>query len=371
MKRIEDTTPVVVGTGCVTPLGVGTPATRAALAAGRAVAPPAGTVAPPYLRAEFPPEIEAQSKFLNASGQMAATAVGEACAAARLSDSGIPDARKALYLAQLDLEHVDTHHFRTSFLEATESFTKPVEAQALNVATLRKMTPFYLLETLTNNAFSFLTAWQGMRGPNTSVSGWQAQGLLALSLAAREVRRGDADVALAVGAGCVAGAAARFEEEHVGALPPGAVASEGAGAVVLEALGKARARGVTPLAAVVGLGAAFDPAGKRARRGSPSALASAAGQALSEAGVGIGDLAAVAAADPETAATALSVIPAAKDARVLPWHRAVGEAGPASDLIDVALVAHGLADGTIHGKTVLVLAVGQEGSAVALVLARV
>ncbi len=370
MKRVQDADAAVVATGCVTPLAFGTAAVRAALAAGRAVRPPAGRVEPPHLRTSLSPELESQAKFLNASGMMAATAAGEASLAADLARSGFAEGRKALYLAQYDMDHIDAHHFRTSFSEATDGFTKPVAAEALNQATVRKMNPFYLLETLTNNAFSLLTAFLSARGPNTSVSGWETQGLLAVSLGAREVARGDADVAFAVGAGAVASPAAQFEEDHVRALPPGAVASEGAGVVVVESVASAKRRGKRPLAAVKGLGASFDPAAAP-RRGSVAALAAAAGQALSEAGIAPGELSSVAAADPEVVAAALRGLASARGAKVLPWHRALGEAGPASDVLDVALVAEALGDGSLPGPAALVLATGQEGYAMALVLARV
>ena len=305
MRRPIDGDAAVTGTGLVTPLGIGVPAVRAALAAGRSAPGPAALVEEPWLRAPVPPDLEAQAKFLNGSGQMAVTAVAEAVASARLE--GHEDARKSLVLAQVDLEPTSYADYRAAFEDATDGFKKPAASvpEALNPASVRKMNPFYLLGTLNNNAFSFLSAWHGLRGSNTTLSGWSGAGLLAVSLAARAVARGDATAAVACGAARIAVPVVRMEIEHAGLLPAGAVPGEGAGALVFERLAAAKARGVTPIAVVLGHGAAFGPDSPHGA--SPAAMRDAAEAALLEAGADAGDVSVVVAAHTDRAASIASL----------------------------------------------------------------
>jgi 3-oxoacyl-(acyl-carrier-protein) synthase len=367
VRRPTDGDAAVTGVGLVTPLGVGAPVVRTALAQGRSAATPSALVEEPWLRVEVPADLEAQAKFLNGSGQMAVTAVAEAVAASRLADAGHDHARKSLVLAQVDLEPASYAAYRDAFEDATDRFTRPAAAvmEALNPASVRRMNPFYLLGTLNNNAFSFLSAWHGLRGSNTTLSGWSGAGLLAVSLAARSVARGDASAAVACGAARIAVPVVRMEIEHEGLLPPGAVPGEGAGALVLEALAAARARGAAPLAVVLGHGAGF---GSDAPHGaSAAALREAAEAALAEADAAAGEVALVVAADARRAGAALAGVPALAGAPVRSFRENLGHAGPASDAIDAALACL-VAEGTPGG--ILLLAEGLDGQAAALVLSR-
>ncbi|MCC7138500.1 MAG: hypothetical protein IT460_08765 [Planctomycetes bacterium] len=364
MRAPRDRDAAVVGRGLVTPLGADLAATWTALAAGRAAAPPVAAAAAPLLRAAVPEELESQAKFLNGSGLLAAEAVAQAAAAARLAGAGHDDGTKGFYLAEIDWGVTDFFAYRPAFDDATDGFRRPLDAEALNVATQRKLNPFYLLETLNNNAFSFVSAWHGLRGANTSVSGWSACGTAAAGLAARAVARGDAAVAVACGAGRLTSPVTRTELERLGRSLAGVVPGEGAGALVLEPLADARARGLAPAVAVLGSGGAF---GAPPHHG--AAVAAAVGAACEEAGLSPHALGAV-------WAGAADGVASGAPGRPVELRRALGEAGPGSDAAELVLAVEALARGTLPdgrpaGRSALVLSCGLDGQVEALVLGRV
>jgi 3-oxoacyl-(acyl-carrier-protein) synthase len=349
VRRLSDDDVALVGTGAATPAGPGWAALAEAVAAGRAVAaaldPDDGAedaravarVPEPHLRVAVPEAIESQAKFLNASGALAVTAAAEAWAAAGLSASAPPEEDRGLFLAQFDLEESAYLWARPAVVEATERFSRPVSAEALNAATLRSVRPFYLLDTLMNNAFSFTAALLGLRGANTSLSGSSATGVEALGLAAEAVRRGDAAVALALSAARLTNRMTRHEMHALGRLPPGRPGAEGAAAAVLERIGAARARGAKPAAALVGHGGA---SGDASGEGLARALADAIREALDEAGAVAGEVALVAGdpAAPEHAA-ALALCGVAGGVATVDSRRSTGEMGSASALADALLAA--------------------------------
>jgi 3-oxoacyl-(acyl-carrier-protein) synthase len=371
MRALSDRDAVIVGVGAVTAAGHGLDATWNALAAGRTAAAPGAFAQEPFLRTAVPEELESQSKFLNGAGRLSAEVVARAVAEARLSDAGHADAEKGLYFAAIDLTVTSYEGYRAAMEDATDRFTHPPPMEALNVAAQRRMNPFYLLETLNNNAFSFLSAWHGLRGANTSLSGWSGPGLHVVALAARAVSRGDASACVACAASRLASAVTRMEMERLSILPAGVVGGEGAAAVVLEPVAAARARHSSLVAAVVGSGAAFGGSagrpGSGERRG--SAVRAAVDAACAEAGLSSREVGSI---------WARSLPPSSLDSErrpVFSTTRCTGEMGPASDLLDVTLAARALARGTLPdgrpaGASALVVAVGLEGQTVAIVLGR-
>ena len=353
MRAIRDDDAAITGLGLVTPLGFGVDNVVAALAAGRRAGTtvgnegdPEGTrwaalVEEPWLREPIPEEHAAQAKFLTASGQMAVTAVREALRQAALPARATPDHRRGLFLAQMDWMSIEYADFRPVFMDATDGYTKPWTAEGLNTATLRKLNPFYLLDTLNNNAYSFVTALLGWMGPGTSLSGPSGPGLLTVSMATRAIRRGEADAMLAVGAGRWTLPIARLELARRNAdLPENqrTIPGEGAAAMVLEPYALARARGAPITAVVLGWGAAFGPPDD------PRAVATAVEAAAADAGV---------------------------EAPVLVGfgqsRRKTGDMGPASDVADALLLAL-TADRGDSPKWVVTH--GIDGHVAALVLAR-
>ena len=138
-----------------------------------------------------------------------------------------------------------------------------------------RLSPFFIPMTIPNLAAGQVAMSFGPLGPNFGLSSACATGGHALGEAWETIRRGDAEVMIAgsTEAGIhevlVAGFAAmralstRNDEPARASRPfdrgrDGFVMGEGAGVVVLEELGHARARGAEPLVELVGYGASAD-----------------------------------------------------------------------------------------------------------------
>ena len=372
MRSIADRDAVITGLGLFTALGQGVPAHDECLGLGASAASGPRPVEEPLLRVTIPEDLEAQAKFLNGSGKLAVTAVAEAVVAARLEEAGLPDHAKGLYLAQSDFTLAEYAGYRPAFVDATEGFTIPVAMPALNASSVRKMNPFHLLETINNNAFSFLSAWHGLRGANTSVSGWSGPGLEAVSLAARTIVRGDAKAAVVCGTGRSAGVTSvmelRADRGPCRRARPRATAPRRWSSRRSRRRGRA---GVTPLAAIVGSGAACGPAAE----GEPvygDAVRTAAEQALAEAGAGAGDVDLVVAPSVTIGQALVEALPILGKADVRSFRAGVGHIATASDVVDVALVARWMSvpERNDDPRGALVIAAGLDGQASAVVLAR-
>jgi 3-oxoacyl-[acyl-carrier-protein] synthase II len=140
----------------------------------------------------------------------------------------------------------------------------------------RKLSPFTVPSFLVNLAAGQVSIHHGFRGPIGAPVTACAASLQAIGDGARMIRTGEADVALCGGAeSCIervslgSFAAARALSTHFNDNPTrasrpfdaerdGFVMSEGAGALLIEALDHALARGATPLAEVVGYGTTSD-----------------------------------------------------------------------------------------------------------------
>ncbi|MFC9224542.1 beta-ketoacyl synthase N-terminal-like domain-containing protein [Streptomyces hygroscopicus] len=158
--------------------------------------------------------------------------------------------------------------------------------------------PFYVdparfPNTVMNCAAGQSAIWHGLKGPNTTIAGGRATGLLALQYALRLQRAGRADAVLC-GAVEEFSSARAWLEWHARAdedsADSAAVLGEGAAVWLLEPGASAREHGRAGLAEVVGLefGCAVDA------RAARTVLAGAIGRLLERTGVTPGQLAAVA-----------------------------------------------------------------------------
>lgn len=139
----------------------------------------------------------------------------------------------------------------------------------------RKISPFFVPGTIINMISGYLSIKRGITGPNLSLVTACTTGTHCIGIAARTIQYGDADVMIAGGAEmataelsyggfCSSKALSTRNHDPEGASRPwdrdrdGFVLADGAGAVVLEELEHARARGATIYAELVGFGMSGD-----------------------------------------------------------------------------------------------------------------
>ena len=139
----------------------------------------------------------------------------------------------------------------------------------------RKISPYFVPSTIANIAAAHISLKHGLRGPSFAISSACASGAHAIGQAARAIQCGDVDAAVAGGTEAsitplgVAGFCAmralsiRNHEPALASRPfdlerDGFVIAEGAGLLVLEEFGAAKARGARIYAELSGYGASSD-----------------------------------------------------------------------------------------------------------------
>jgi len=139
----------------------------------------------------------------------------------------------------------------------------------------RKISPFFIPQTIINMTSGWVSMMTGAKGPNTATVTACATGTHAIGDAFEIIARGDADAMIAggseacvceLGVGGFSAAKAlstRNDEPEKASRPwdsgrDGFVMGEGAGVLVLESLDSAKARGANILAEVVGYGMSGD-----------------------------------------------------------------------------------------------------------------
>ncbi|MEZ6027440.1 MAG: hypothetical protein R3E85_14840 [Planctomycetota bacterium] len=183
----------------------------------------------------LPPDLDPQVKFLSGSGKMLADAAHAAAEQAHLVADAARAERRGLWLAQMDAGDWDCHDFTPAVHAADTHDSDGIPTDdAINRASLRVVKPFFLLEDLKNNAFSFLASWFDLRGANTSAAGHGASGMVLLDMAARAMQRGTLDLAVMAWGARLTPPFARHEralaaEPH----PPATAPGDGAAVVVL------------------------------------------------------------------------------------------------------------------------------------------
>jgi 3-oxoacyl-[acyl-carrier-protein] synthase II len=135
--------------------------------------------------------------------------------------------------------------------------------------------PLWILKYLPNMVAAHISLIQGAQGPNSTITTACSAGTQAVGEAFRLIARDDADLVLAGGADSRVDPLLLLAYSALGALSPGQrppaevsrpfdgardgfVLGEGAGVLVLEEMERARKRGATIYAEVIGLGSSFD-----------------------------------------------------------------------------------------------------------------
>jgi 3-oxoacyl-[acyl-carrier-protein] synthase II len=287
---------VVTGIGLVTPLGTGTEPTWRNLVAGRS-------------------GIRRITRFDAEATAMPCTIAGE-----------VPDFDVDPYVNKKDARKMDTfiqYGIAASAMALEQSGLEITEANAERVGVIigsgigglpsiektmqsymeggvRKISPFFIPQTIINMISGWVSMLTGAKGPNSATVTACATGTHAIGDAFAVIARGDADAMLAggsescicelgIGGFCASRALSTRNDEPERASRPwdagrdGFVMGEGAGVLMLESLDTAKARGATILAEVVGYGMSGDayhmtapaPGGEGGARCMKAALASA------------------------------------------------------------------------------------------------
>jgi 3-oxoacyl-[acyl-carrier-protein] synthase II len=229
-----------------------------------------GKVTAPALPAAVPERLAGQVRFLSRGSLFGLRAALEAVAQAGSAWAAAPPHRRALYVASGDLTKIGCESLFPAISAASAPGWRATDAARLNAAALGTVNPFFLLESLHNNLFSFLSAWLECTGPHATLASLSPCGGHALELAARAIRLGRADVAVAVGCGSWVNEIALFELDGLGLASQcrdgaasfrpldrrrdGFIAGEGGAALVLQAAEDARAAGAAPFARIRGTG---------------------------------------------------------------------------------------------------------------------
>jgi 3-oxoacyl-[acyl-carrier-protein] synthase II len=280
---------VITGLGVICPLGSTKDALWAGLSSGRSAVAPLSSVPPGALPVGFGAEARGfqtddidgfgpldkeRKKAIRKGLKMMCRECQMGVAAAQLA---LEDAR--LVPGEIDPERVGISFGAEYVPSIPEEFIEPIR-QCLDEQGhfqfsrwgnegMPKMTPLWLLKYLPNMPASHLAIYNDFRGPNNSLTQREAAADLAIGEAHEIILRGSADVMvvgangtrlhpmkliqalqhdeLADGQGDPARASRPFDRDRTGM-----VLGEGAGAIVLEELGRAQARGAAIYGEILG-----------------------------------------------------------------------------------------------------------------------
>lgn len=341
-----------------------------------------GESAPPALRyagrledvvlpADTPPEVLKQGRLISQSSRYGLQAVDEAMRSSGLDLSPIDPSRRALYIGAADYSKAAYRDFYAACREGGVAPGDALDVERVNRATLHTVDPFVLLVGLTNNLVAFVSRRYQLQGPNTTLASHSPCGAQALELAVRSLVQDQADVAIVVGTCVWSPFVSLFDLDALGLLSQcrdgaasfrpfdgkrdGFIAGDGAAALVLEPLPRARARKARVRGSVRGLAGFTDGAATGSLGVSVETAHRALSAALDEAGVRPKELAFI---SPHGSGTRRGDrVELAAIAGLLDDDRAAvpisglkpytGHMGAASDLAEVALALaaldHGLA----------------------------
>jgi 3-oxoacyl-[acyl-carrier-protein] synthase II len=224
----------------------------------------------------LPASLTPHARFLNRASMLGFAAAAEAVQSSGIEMASLPSVRKSAYTSSHDLSKVAFRDFHEAMRYATSNEWREVDEVALNKATPGMVNPFYLLESLYNNIFSFLTAAYGIQGASTCLAAQCPSGAAALALGFHGVREGRADAALVVASCHWTAPVPAFELHGLG---------DGGAAMLLESAQHARSRDAKPLGRLLGCATAQQRCGHEGFGLPLEAFVSASARALTLAGL--------------------------------------------------------------------------------------
>lgn len=221
-----------------------------------------------HLPEDISPKPRGQLRFLNRGARFGLKAVNEALPLDAAGLAHIEPGRRSLFVASGEHNQIGSEFMYPAIKDTFDRPWKDTDFLKFNKAMMDRCNPFFLLESLHNNLFSFLSAYTGFMGPSTSLSSLPPCGSHAFELACRTIKQNKADIALAVGYGSWLADIARYELEGIGLLSAcrsgassyrpfdkrrdGFIPGEGGAAIVLESAQSAKKRGARVLGKVLG-----------------------------------------------------------------------------------------------------------------------
>jgi 3-oxoacyl-[acyl-carrier-protein] synthase II len=294
---------VVTGMGTLTALGNDVASTWEGMVAGRSGLAPITAFDPSRLAARTAGEV----KGFDASGVLDKKDMRRID---RYIQFGLVSAREAMDQAGLPARLEGDEAQRTGVIFGTGLGGVGTLVDGITINALRgpdRISPFFIPMGIPNVGAGQIAISFGMTGPNFTTASACATGGHAIGEAWETIRRGDAETMIAGGseAGIYEPLVGGFDSMHAlsrrnddpeAASRPfdqgrdGFVPGEGSGALVLEELDHARARGATILAELIGYGATADASHITLPAPGGIGAVRAAARALAKAGIGPADI---------------------------------------------------------------------------------
>lgn len=245
--------PLITGIGLTTPLGIGSDKNLSAIKNGISGVSRfrendfRGLVhLEKYL--DIPSHLTGQFKFLNRGGILGLVSAIEAMS--MVDYQKIPPDERGLFLATGDLTNVGCEFLYPTTKNFLLSRFTDINFDKFNKTALNKVNPFFLLDSIANNPFSFISAYFETMGDNTSIASLSPCGSLALDLAVRSITQKRSRLSLVIGSTSWTNDISIFEMRGLGLLSrcksgessfrpfdkkrDGFIPSEGASALILE-----------------------------------------------------------------------------------------------------------------------------------------
>ena len=274
---------VITGLGVVSPLGIGREAFWERMQAGGSGIRPIESFDTSALEVRFGGQItdfdpklyvrpRKSLKVMSREIQMGFAAADLALVDAGLTAGSVEPGRFGVVFGN-DMIYADTHDLERTYRRCAASGT--FDFEQWGDAAMEEIYPLWLLKLLPNMTASHIAIAHDARGPNNSIVLGDVSSLLAIAEAASVIERGWADVMITGGTGCRLDPTAivarcehdlshRNDDIQAASRPfdrdrDGLVNGEGSGALVLETLEHALARGADIHARLLAVSARHEP----------------------------------------------------------------------------------------------------------------